>query len=162
MLWLNHYILFSSEIESSLNFLIGKKQVRFTFPGFSQIDADFSSAGISFTGMFLAVLLISGLPRLLEFYKKYNIPEKVILDTLSDIDIWMRTYYDKNSTWGLKEFWWIYNHFSGRLFRIGRLQFMPASFTGSLKVFRNKNTGKVISLSEPGIKFRATGMLMER
>jgi len=159
LLWLNHYILFSDEINGASNILAGKKPVRFTFPDFSKPDADFSRAGISFSGMFLALLLISGLPRLLEFYKKHNIPEQVILDTLSDIDIWMRDYYDKNNVWGLKEFWWIYNHFSGQLFRIGRLQFIHASFTGDLKAFRNKNTGKVIALSNAGIKYRADGQV---
>ncbi|HHV97250.1 MAG TPA: DUF5596 domain-containing protein [Clostridiaceae bacterium] len=159
LLWLNHYILFKDEIEGASNVLSDKKPVRFTFPDFSQPDADFSREGISFSGMFLAVLLISGLPRLLKFYGKHGIPERVILDTLSDIDIWMRDYYDKNKVWGLREFWWIYNHFSGRLFRIGRLQFIHARFTGDLKAFRNINTGKVISLSNAGIKFRTDGLV---
>jgi hypothetical protein len=159
LLWLNHYILFNDEIESASGILIEKKPIRFTFPDFSKIVTGFPKKEISFKGMFLAVLLISGLPRLLEFYKKHGIPKQVIIDTLSDVDIWMRDYYDKNNVWGLTEFWWIYNHFSGKLFRIGRLQFIHSNFTGDLKVFRNKNTGKVISFSDSGVKFRADGQV---
>ena len=170
LLWLNHYILFKSEIE--VETLKERNKVRFSFPELDIVTVtsmnvyntgsgliDIGNVNYSFGGMFQAILLISGLPRLLRFYKKRNIPEQVMIDTLSDIDIWMKDFYTKNGVWGLKEFWWIFNHFSGRLFRLGRLQFIKADFSGNMRVFRNKNTSRVISISETGIKYRTDGQV---
>ncbi|HOJ10852.1 MAG TPA: acyltransferase domain-containing protein [Clostridiales bacterium] len=156
LLWLSHYILFPSEIGVGIpDNLNNIKQHGVAFPDICipQVNMDFLK------GMFPAVLLLSGLLRLLRFYKERSIPEQVIIDTLSDVDIWMEDYYAKNGTWGLMEFWWLYNHFSGRLFRIGRLQFIYAGFKGNVRVFRNIRTGVVVSLSEVDIRYRADGQV---
>ncbi len=110
-------------------------------------------------GMYPAVLLLSGLDRLMKFYKRRSIPQNIIVDTLNDIDIWMKDYYDKHGVWGLDEFWWLCNHFSGKLFRLGRLQFMHEKFSGGLMAFRNIQTSKVIALSEEGIRYRSDGQV---
>lgn len=171
LLWLNHYILFKDEIEiksekrpkSQTQTQTGKteKSIKFTFPNLDMICNmnNYNCKNSSFEGMFKAILLISGLPRLLRFYKKRDIPEQVTIETLSDIGIWMADFFTQNGVWGLQEFWWLYIHFSGSLFRLGRLQFINKEFTGKMKVFRNKKTRKVISISEAGINYRADGQV---
>ena len=48
---------------------------------------------------------------------------QILDDTLSDVKIWTNTWYELTGELGLKETEWLSNHFSGRLFRLGRLQF---------------------------------------
>lgn len=152
-LWLNHHMLFSDKI--NIGDSNNPKQYTLEIPDIyiPNVNIDLIKA------MFPAVLLLSGLPRLLEFYKEKEIPEHIIIDTLSDVKIWMDDCYAKTKTWGLVKFWWLFNHFSGKLFRLGRLQFIHTSFKGDLRVFRNKNTGNVVALSEANIKYRTDGQM---
>jgi len=65
-------------------------------------------------------------------YAQRNIPDDVLYDTLSDLLIWAEVYYEVNGRIGLSEPDWVYRHLSGRLFKLGRLQFCMAD--GELEV----------------------------
>ena len=110
-------------------------------------------------GMFPVLVLLSGLPQLIEFYEHKGIPEEILTDTLSDIKLCMEQYHAEHDIWKLHDMPWIYRHFQGKLYRLGRLQFEFYSFNGDLKVFRNQNTNKVIALSASGITYRGDGMV---
>ena len=56
-------------------------------------------------------------------YAKRGIPERILLDTLSDVVIWTDTWYGIHHELGLGEVGWLENHFSAKLYRLGRLQF---------------------------------------
>lgn len=56
-------------------------------------------------------------------YISWGIDLKILEDTLSDVKIWTNTWYELTGELGLKETEWLSNHYSGRLFRLGRLQF---------------------------------------
>ena len=56
-------------------------------------------------------------------YATLGIPKNILLDTLSDIVIWVDTYATYGNSFGLMEVGWLSNHFSAKLFRLGRLQF---------------------------------------
>ena len=61
-----------------------------------------------------------------ELEKKYaekGIPESVLLDTLSDISIWLDTWSDLKGETYLGELGWLQRHLKMDIFRIGRLQF---------------------------------------
>lgn len=53
-------------------------------------------------GIFAAVVLISGLPKLQTWYRSKGIATEVLVDTLSDVEIWMRHYHKKQGVWGLE------------------------------------------------------------
>ncbi|MBR2466541.1 MAG: amidohydrolase family protein [Clostridia bacterium] len=61
-----------------------------------------------------------------EKYKAKGIPEKILLDTLSDIPVWCATWsYIKGGLY-LGELSWLARHLGMKLFRLGRLQFCMA------------------------------------
>lgn len=52
-----------------------------------------------------------------------GISREITVATLKDINIWLDNYEKTFGKMGLKEFGWLFNHYTGRLFRLGRLQF---------------------------------------
>ncbi len=64
---------------------------------------------------------------LAEKYAKKEIPEEILLDTLSDIVLWTQTHYELTGRLGISEVNWLKYHFDFRLFRLGRLQFALAA-----------------------------------
>ena len=108
-------------------------------------------------GMFAVLVFVSELPAVSEYYEKKGIPQKILIDTMNDVDIWMRDYYNLHGVWGLDELCWAIHHFTFKIFKLGRLQFMPEPFTGSIKVYRNKKNSEVVALMEGGVKVRDDG-----
>jgi hypothetical protein len=76
----------------------------------------------------LAVLSL--FPVMRERHIKMGIDEKVTQDTQKDLLVWMAHEKAKTGHWGLAELDWLRNHISGRIFRLGRLQFKPAIWNG--------------------------------
>lgn len=110
-------------------------------------------------GMFAVLLVLGLLQWTVAYYRSKDIPHDVLIDTMSDLSIWMKHYYDEHGAWGLDNLGWLLNHLGGRLYRLGRLQFMHASFNHSIIVFRNSNSLEVIALSETGVSYRRDGLV---
>jgi hypothetical protein len=108
-------------------------------------------------GMFMALLAILILPSTIDRYRSKGIDNNVLFDTMSDIGIWMKSYHDKHGVWGLDNMKWLLNHLNGRLYRLGRLQFVCEPFRHSVIVLRNLRNGKVATLSEAGVDYRKDG-----
>lgn len=111
------------------------------------------------SGMFAALIILLCLPRTVEYYHSKGMPKKILIDTMSDLHLWMRHYFDEHGDWGLGNWGWILNHVCGRLFQIGRLQYMSVSYKGSALVFRHIHHNTVIALSETGIHYREDGRM---
>ena len=58
-----------------------------------------------------------------EKYKKLGIPEEILIDTLYDLVVWTKTYYDMTGKVGFAQTGWLKWHMSFKLFKLGRLQF---------------------------------------
>lgn len=56
-------------------------------------------------------------------YKERGIPDDVLMDTVYDITRWLDTWSDLEGGLYLGELWWLSNHLSAKLFKLGRLQF---------------------------------------
>ena len=82
-------------------------------------------------------------------------------DTYSDTWIWANDYKDKHNTWGidLNIIPWLFNHLSGELYRLGRLQFVPRPFGQKIRVFRKREKREVMVLSEGNVKFSGDGQI---
>lgn len=108
--------------------------------------------------MFHGIVLLSGLEWLKRFYEKRGIPLKILIDTLSEFDICLDEHKAKYGEYGVGLFRtrWLLNHFSGRIYRLGRLEFMYSGFAGNFDVYRNIRDGRVVSIyrqdsnAEPG------------
>jgi len=109
--------------------------------------------------MIPALVLLAGVPRLRALHGARGIPQEVTRATLHDIDVWMRHFRKNQGYWGLQNMGWPTNHFAGRLFRLGRLQFMHVQYSGSARAFRHHDTGHVIALWVGGTKVRRDGYI---
>ena len=107
--------------------------------------------------LFYAHVLLSGIPWVTSFHRDRGIPEKVTENTLADLELWIREYKRLHERWGLREFGWLYRHFLGRLYKLGRLQFEMSRFHVDFHGFRNRKDGRTIILAGKGMRFRGDG-----
>ena len=112
-------------------------------------------------GAFYLLVTLSGIPEAKKFHQIRRIPVKVLQDTYSDTWIWANDYKDKHNVWGidLNIIPWLFNHLSGELYRLGRLQFVQRPFRQKIRVFRKHENQEVMLLSEDNVKFRGDGQI---
>jgi len=112
-------------------------------------------------GLFYAVILLSGTPRRQAIHGELGIPESIIRDSVRDLEVCIRTERtdELGGHCGIngRILAWLLLTWRGRLYRLGRLQFVPDRFSGKLRAFRHLDTGAVIALAEDGCRFRADG-----
>ncbi|NLE45647.1 MAG: DUF5596 domain-containing protein [Chloroflexi bacterium] len=109
--------------------------------------------------MFTAVVALSALPRMVALYREKGLPDSILRDTLSDFLIVMEDYRDKHAgRWGLSLIDWLYYHFTGKLFKLGRLQFKPGTFGQDIRVFRQNGADEVRVLSGDGVAYDQRGL----
>lgn len=106
-----------------------------------------ASAGERF---FLILPLLQRVRGLRDWYAARSIPEAVLLDTLSDLTIWIETNRERSGLPGFREIGWLREHFSGRVIRLGRLQFQPAVFGYPLFVLRHRRSRGVCLVAGAG------------
>ncbi|MBT3379633.1 MAG: DUF5596 domain-containing protein [Lentisphaerae bacterium] len=104
-----------------------------------------------------AFALLGGLDRLRAFYRERRIPESVLIRTLSDFELWLRVHREKTGRWGMSEHGWLSQHFSGNLFRIGRLQFQFGAYRYPFVTYREGVSGESVVLAEAGTALNAEG-----
>ncbi len=110
-----------------------------------------------------AFLWLAGIPWLQSFYRRHAIPGAVFRATLYDVDIWARHFRERNAgRWGLVQNAWLANHFSGNLFRLGRLQFQFGNFHYPYHAWRRNPNGPVAVLAETGLHFSTDGLAASR
>ena len=111
--------------------------------------------------LFYAFVALSGLPHVQRLHHARSIPETVTRDTLSDIELWMRDHRQKHGAWGFIARGWISLHLTGKLYKLGRLQFAFDTFRFEVRVFRNRTTRRVVVLGQPREENRAfTGKIV--
>jgi len=107
--------------------------------------------------LFYVFVLLSGLPKLREFYRCRGISDSIMVTTLQDIELWMSNYHRDTGRWGLGEKHWLILHLKGRIFRLGRLQFERRNYQFDFHAYRNIATRRVIVLAGEGQQFRTDG-----
>ncbi len=122
------------------------------FPAFTGYHSEIND-------LFYAIVLIASLEQVVRLHERRGIPRQVTNDTLGDLGLWMRHFYQENGRWGLGEHEWLVRHFTGRLYRLGRLQFAYGTLEDDIHVFRNINHAKVIALCGPEVNYRGDGLI---
>ncbi|MFH1970311.1 MAG: acyltransferase domain-containing protein, partial [Verrucomicrobiota bacterium] len=107
--------------------------------------------------MFYAVTIVSGLTQVQAIHRQKQISEKITKECLANLTLHMNDHRKKTGNWGLTNITWMIRHFTGRLYRLGRLQFFFDTFRQDFRVFRNIHDRRVLLLAEPGIAFREDG-----
>jgi hypothetical protein len=114
-------------------------------------------------GLLNALVMLSAVPEMLAIYEDLGVPDDLYYDTITDFRLWMETdyYHQRYGRFGITP-WiarWLCHHWRGIILRLGRLQFSLGKFGGRLSAYRHRQTGRVIALSEPGIRFTADGSM---
>lgn len=109
----------------------------------------------AYNGIFWLVVYISGMPNLIERYNKLNISLDIMVDSIKDLVLWVRNFKYRYGYFGIKTYPWLWYSFTGRLFRLGRLEFIPNFFGGNVSVYRSKKTGEVATLCYGGTEIRS-------
>ncbi len=71
-----------------------------------------------------ALAALDALPGMLALHHQRGVTEAISRATAADLALWMTVHRHHHGNWGLSETGWLRHHLSGRLFRLGRLQFM--------------------------------------
>jgi len=112
-------------------------------------------------GMFNVLILLSGTPQMRAVHRSRGVPESVTRESVTDLDINLHTedYLCEHGTWGVGNgiLGWLLLTWWGDLYRLGRLQFIPSNFRSPFHAYRNRVTGAVVALSDPGLPYRADG-----
>jgi len=104
-----------------------------------------------------ALVLLACVPSVRAFHKERGISAAITYDTLSDLELWIREEKRLTGTWGVALRGWLSNHFSGRLFKLGRLQFEYHPYHYDVHFFRNVNDRRVVAFAAGGQRFRSDG-----
>ena len=83
-------------------------------------------------------------------YAEKGIDEKILLDTLSDIEHWLDIWTDLKGELYLGEIAWLKRHLSMQLFRLGRLQFLMSECPQDYPAHGLKKGDPVIAVHVPG------------
>lgn len=127
-------------------------------PGLAQWPGLDASMGRD-AGLFYVLAVLAGYGHVREFHQARSIPGDVVSDTMSDVLLHMDRYRRHHGEYGLTgqiAGGWLTNHFRGKIYRLGRLQFMHRAFGGHLTMFRNRE-GRLTALSQGDVVFRRDG-----
>ncbi len=126
--------------------------ISFRFPVLENED-------VTIKDLIFAVALISCLEGAVLLHKKRGLDEQITRDTFGDLALWMKHFYRINGRWGLGENNWLLLHFTGRLLKLGRLQFAINTFNENIKVYKNEKSKEVVAFYEEGVKFNKDGQI---
>jgi len=137
-------------LQDSIN--AAREYIRFTD---AQFEAIIEAARCESVSPYMreCLALLERFPRLKDKYKEHGIPDQILRDTMSDLPIWMDACMKRTGQWGIgpEETGWLALHFNFKLFRLGRLQFVPAKSSVKAEAYR-RMTGEVMALSVNGIR----------
>ena len=112
-------------------------------------------------GLFYAVVLLSGTAYRQAVHRRLGVPEQIVKDSVYHLELCIRTerphqFAGRGGVTGHLLAWLLLT-WSGQLYRLGRLEFIPNGFFGKIRAYRNIGTGAVVALSEEDQCFRADG-----
>lgn len=107
------------------------------------------------------LIYISLLPEVRELNASRGIPERISKDTLQDLALWLEHHRKTKGIYTLgPTVAWLQHHFTGKIFRLGRLQYLIDQFSLPARVLQSKRTGeRFISWSEGKTYLLAVGQI---
>jgi len=109
--------------------------------------------------LFYVYVLLSGTEQLIQHQQSLGIPHEITIDTLSDLELWIKHEYDTKGAWGFAQMGWLSLHFTSGIFKLGRLQFNFSTYWYPYDVYRNIHDGRVVVFAGREMKFRRDGQV---
>ena len=106
--------------------------------------------------LFFALIFLSRTHAILNFHRSRRIVHAISVDTLSDLELWIRECRRLSGEWGLHRPEWLLNHFTGKIYKLGRLQFESHESHSDVIAYRHNASRKVLLFAASG-EFRADG-----
>lgn len=119
-----------------------------------------------FTCQLRLLLALSWVPCIKAAFTRKNFPEKIMRDTMHDINTWVKHCRRNYHCTGLHKWatlFWLSGHAKASLVQLGRLQYnIEAKFLNASSVFRCRQTGKIQALAGNDILFDRDGLPHEQ
>ena len=116
--------------------------------------------GDALRGVFFYLLVLSAMPLMKRRYEERAWPDEMRLELMQDFSVWNAHHKRNYGTPGISEFFWFQGHLNLTLIGCGRLQFnTKLEFPSPCTVFRSKQTGKVLALTDNGDRYTGKGIL---
>ena len=116
-------------------------------------------------GIFNLMVALSSFPLIREKHRSLNLPEKYFLDTCSWLGGTMGIYaaaHDGLPGHTLSQAYWFRNSIDGKLFRVGRLEYMPRPWGVDFPaVYRNRTNRSLFVLCPDGWAFDKQGFRVD-
>jgi hypothetical protein len=111
-------------------------------------------------GVFYLLVTMGMVPRVRAVHQVMGVPDAVTRETCTQVSCVAGNFHRMTggrlgvtrNTLG-----WMRHYTAGRLFRLGRFEYMIQPSRRSLEVYRHRGTGAVIALAADGVRFNATG-----
>ncbi len=110
---------------------------------------------------FFALVVFTSLNSRRRVFASAGLPPECADGAIEDVFLWIEHFFSNQHLAGLnaRAFRTEYYAQNGIPLRIGRLQYVLKHFPGLVRGYRNRLTGEVQALYEPGFKFNRSGML---
>lgn len=116
------------------------------------------SAGECF---FLILPLLQRLALMRAEYAARAIPDPVLHDTLSDLQLWIETHLERNGYPAFSTIAWLREHVRCKIFRLGRLQFQPAVNTLPFVVLAHRQRDELCVVVHGSHRVAANGVFAD-
>ena len=108
------------------------------------------------------VLILSGCPGMEKIYSEKDYPRQVFLDTIKDISVWAKQWFHEDKICGVRQdptIVWEMHLLTGKIFRLGRLEFHTYNFEYDEHLFKHRSTGKIQALAGDNIRYNQQGLI---
>jgi hypothetical protein len=115
------------------------------------------------SGAFYLLIAMAMVPEVKAIHESMGVASDITRDTCRQVPSFAGNY--SRATNGrvgipLKQLYWLRHYTAGRLFRIGRMEYMLRPFGGGVLVYRHKQSRKALALAPDGVRFDANGYVI--
>jgi GNAT domain-containint protein/N-acyltransferase family protein len=112
------------------------------------------------SGVFYLLVAMGMVPRVRAVHKTMGVPDEVTRETCTQVSCFAGNF--RRMTGGRlgvtrNTLPWLRHYIAGRLFRLGRMEYMIQPYRGGAEVYRNRETGAVIALAPEGVRYNREG-----
>ena len=111
-------------------------------------------------GVYPALFALST-PEALRRMREGGTSEEIARDTLSDYGVWARAYRRQTGEDGFGEMEWELGFHTGRIVKLGRLQFERSVFHAPYALWRDRRSGEIVPVPHPGEAVDENGWLAQ-